>query len=93
VAIATLISFGVWYIVNEVTLKSVVGESSRQLWKGLLIICCYLGAFGLASFVADWFITQMLIYIGLFCLISWFFFRSEARQLLVTASRLGRRKS
>jgi O-antigen/teichoic acid export membrane protein len=92
VAVATLISFGVWYIINELTLKPVVGESSRQLWKGLVIICCYLAAFWTASFLSDWFIAQMLIYIGFFCLVSRVFLRSEAKKLVSVMGEFRRRK-
>jgi len=88
VAIATLISFGIWYIINELSLRSVVGESSRELGKALVIICSYLGAFWLASFLADWFIAQMLIYIGFFCLVTWLFLRSEIRQLVTVANSI-----
>lgn len=71
VAIAILISFSVSYIMNDLSLKSVVGETG-QLWKGVIILCNYLAAFWFASFLVEWFVAQMLIYIGFFCLISCF---------------------
>ena len=86
VAIATLISFGVWYIINELSLRSAVEQSNKELWKGLAIICSYLGAFWLASFLADWFVIQMLLYIGFFSLVTWIFLRSEFRQLVTVAN-------
>ena len=88
VAIAILISFVIWYIMNELSLRSVVGESSQELGKGLVILGSYLGAFWVASFLADWFIAQMLIYIGFFYLVTWLLVSSEARQLVIIANEL-----
>jgi O-antigen/teichoic acid export membrane protein len=85
VASATLISFAVWYVMNELSLKSVVGEDSHELWRGMVILSCYLGAFWLASLLSDWFAAQMLIYVGFFCLISRLLLGSEARELAATA--------
>ncbi len=85
VAIATVISFGVWYIINELNLKVVVRQSNGGLWKGVAAFISYLSGFWLASFVADWFITQMLIYIGFFFLIGWLLFGPEIRDLLTVA--------
>ena len=90
VAIATLVSFAMWYIMNELTLRSVVEESNRELLKGVVILCTYLGAFWLASFLADWFIAQMLIYIGFFSIITWLLLGSETRELVSIANRLRR---
>jgi O-antigen/teichoic acid export membrane protein len=90
VAIAALISFGVWYVVNELSLKSVVEEESKELWRGLGIVCCYLGAFWLASFLADWFVAKMLIYIGFFSLITWLLLGSEVKELAGVADGLRR---
>lgn len=90
VAIATLVSFLIWYIMNELNLRSVVGESKRELWKGLAVLGSYLGAFWLASFAADWFVTQILIYIGFFILVTWLLFGSEAKQLIALMNELRR---
>ncbi len=88
VAIAMLISFAVWYIINELSLRSVIDETIKKLWEGLAIIISYLGAFWLASLMADWFITQMLIYIGFAFLLTWLLLRSEVRELVIVARSL-----
>lgn len=93
IAIATFISFGVWYIINELGLKAVVGESHRGLWKSLGIICCYLGAFWVSSQVTDWFIAQMLIYGCFFFLGTWLFFRNTVKELAVIVNDVRRRQS
>lgn len=92
VAIATFISFSVWYVINELSLKSVVEQSNSELGKALVIICSYLGAFWLASFLADWFVARMLIYIGFFLLVSWLFLGSEVKQLITVANGLRNRR-
>ncbi|MCL0050592.1 oligosaccharide flippase family protein [Dehalococcoidia bacterium] len=86
VAIATLISFGIWYTINELSLKPVVEQSNSELGKGLAILGSYLGAFWLASFLGDRFITQMLIYIGIFCVLTWLLLRNEVKELVVVAN-------
>ncbi|MBT9141585.1 MAG: hypothetical protein DDT30_02185 [Dehalococcoidia bacterium] len=88
VAIATLISFVIWYIINELSLSSAVGESNSELGRGLVIMGSYLGGFWLASFLADWFIAQMFIYIGFFCVVTWLLLRSEIRQLVTVANSI-----
>ena len=92
VAIATLISFVIWYIINELSLRSVVEQSNRELGKALVILGSYLGAFWLASFLAGWFIAQALIYIGFFSLVTWLFLRSEIKQLGTVANGIKNRR-
>jgi O-antigen/teichoic acid export membrane protein len=92
VAIATLIGFSIWYIINEVSLKSVVGESNRELWKSFGIICCYLGAFLLSSQVTDHVWVQMIIYICLFALLTWLLFRHTIMELAKIAREITRRQ-
>jgi O-antigen/teichoic acid export membrane protein len=92
VAIATLVGFGIWYIMNELSLKSVVGESSRGLWKSLAIICGYIGAFWISSLLSDRLVVQMLIYTCFFSLLTWLFFRNTIRELTVIAREITRRQ-
>jgi len=88
VAIATLSSFGIWYTVNELSLRSVVGGNGRELGKGIVVLGSYLGAFWIASLLTGWFVAQMLIYICLFFLITWFFLRHEVKELVALASEV-----
>ena len=90
VAIATLVSFGVWYIVNELSLRSVVEQSSKELWKDMIILLCYIGAFWLTSFLVDWFIAQTLIYICLFALVTWLLLRREVKELVAVVGEVRR---
>jgi hypothetical protein len=91
VAIATLISFGVGCIINELSLKSMVGESNRRLSKSLGIICCYMGAFWVSSLVTDRLVMQLVIYICLFALLTWLFARNTIRELAAIANEIRRK--
>jgi O-antigen/teichoic acid export membrane protein len=93
VAIAMLISFSVWYIINGLSLKAVTGESSRRIWKDLMIMGCYFAGFWFASFLGKWVIAQMLIYIGFFLVISLCFFRADLRDLLLIVRRSSIKRS
>ena len=90
VAIATLVGFGLWYIINELSLRSVLETSGKELGKRIITLVCYIGAFWLAFFLADWFIIQMLIYIGCFLLLTWLLLYHEVRELVTVAKGLMR---
>jgi O-antigen/teichoic acid export membrane protein len=88
VAVATLISFGVWYIINELSLRSVVGQSNKTLWKGMAIVCSYIGAFWVSSLVADSLVIQMFSYVCLFLGITWLFSGNTVRELVAIAKEV-----
>jgi O-antigen/teichoic acid export membrane protein len=93
VAVASLVSFGVWYIINELSLKSVVGESNRGLWKSFGIICSYVAAFWVSSQVTDRLVIQLVVYICLFALLTWFFCRNTIKELVVIANEIRGKQS
>lgn len=88
VAIAILISFCVWYMINSLSLKAVTGENSRKMWKDLMVMGCYFAGFWLASFAGDWFVTKALSYLGLFSLVTWLFLRREVKELVAVANEV-----
>ncbi|MGB8707154.1 MAG: oligosaccharide flippase family protein [Dehalococcoidia bacterium] len=87
VAIAILLSFGVWYIANELSLKSTTGANKKEPWRSLLIMVCYFAAFWLSSFLTDWFVAQMLIYVGFFLLVTGLALRSEVADLVAVVNK------
>ncbi|MGD0331016.1 MAG: hypothetical protein ABSA18_08370 [Dehalococcoidia bacterium] len=93
VAMAILISSFVWYIINELSLKAVTGESNVTIWKSLIIMGCYFACFWIASFLNSWFIAQMLIYAGFFLVISFGFFHTDLRDLLLMVQRSRNRRN
>lgn len=88
VAIATLVGFVVWYIINELSLKSIVRESNRGLWKSFGIICSYVAAFWVSFRVTDRLVMQMIVYICLFALLTWLFSRHTIKELIVIANEI-----
>ena len=92
VAVATLIGFVVWYIINELSLKSIVRESNRGVWKSFGIICSYVAAFWISFQVTDRLMMQVLIYICLFALLTWLFLRYKIRELAVIAREITRKQ-
>jgi len=93
VAMAILISSFVWYIINELSLKAVTGESNVTIWKSLIIMGCYFACFWIASFLNSWFIAQMLIYAGFFLVISFGFFHTDLRDQLLMVQRSRNRRN
>ncbi len=88
VAIVMFISFLLWYIINELSLKSAVQEDNREPWRSVAIALCYAGAFWIASLVVDLFIFQIIIYVCLFSAITYFLLRGEANQLATMVSKI-----
>jgi hypothetical protein len=82
VSMAILLSFFAWYVINEMSLKSVTGESSGNTWKGPMVMGCYFAGFWITSLLSIWLLAQMLIYAGLFLIISLGFFRTDFNALL-----------
>jgi O-antigen/teichoic acid export membrane protein len=93
VAIVIVIMFIGWYIINEFSLKSVVGQSNHNLWKNLVAIISYIGAFWLAFLLTKWLLAQMVIYLVCFCTITWLLLRQEMHDFLVLSVAFRRRKS
>lgn len=82
VAIAVLISFGLWYLVNEFLLKFVVSKKYREIAKTLLSIGCYIGGFWLSSILSESLLLNAAIYLVLFFLISLLFYPKKFRELV-----------
>lgn len=82
VAIATLVSFGLWYIANELSLRSALLGGRREILKTIAILAGYTGAFWLASLIINSFIFQTLIYLACFSLLTYLFFRQTLRKLI-----------
>lgn len=81
-AIAILISYILWFVINGFGLKSVTGETIYNMAKDLIIICCYFTGFWFAEYLEGWFI-QMLLYLVFFLIISFIFSGSNIRKLVI----------
>ena len=82
VAIATVISVMIWYVVNEIRLKQTVEQTNKQIMKGIGIIICYIGVFWLSFLLSEGLILQMLIYIAFFLILTWLFFHNEVKMFV-----------
>jgi O-antigen/teichoic acid export membrane protein len=83
VAIAMVVSSCIWYVVNELILKPITSQQNRDLWKRMIIMVCYFAAFLCASILTNWFVTQMLIYVCFFLLLTSLALRSEMIELMI----------
>ena len=62
VAATAVVSFSIWYLLNEVALRHLVAGSTKEIVKWTLIICAYIGAFLSAYAVAETWIIGLCIY-------------------------------
>ncbi|MFC1999109.1 hypothetical protein ACFLVR_05710 [Chloroflexota bacterium] len=83
VAFATLAGFCIWYIINELCLKSVVGGNKSEFLKSLFILVIYFASFWLVSFAVSGFIVQTFLSIGLFFLITRVAYYQEVKGMIV----------
>ena len=82
VAIAILISFVAWWIINELSLKLVTGESGGKIVKDLMIMGCYFAGFWFSFFLSDRIFVEMVLYLVFFLIIGLIFLRTDLRDLL-----------
>ena len=61
VAIATVISVMIWYVVNEIKLKQIVAQTNQQIMKSIGIIICYVGTFWLSFLLSDVIILKNIL--------------------------------
>jgi O-antigen/teichoic acid export membrane protein len=82
VAIATLISFGLWYVINELNFRSRLERSTTDILKSFTIICCYMALFWGISLLPYNFAIQMVIYIGTCAPLIWFFYHNKLMEII-----------
>ncbi|MGA2158552.1 MAG: hypothetical protein ABSG90_04975 [Dehalococcoidia bacterium] len=83
VAIAILIGFFAWYIVNGLILKEVTGENGVKTWIDFGIMGCYLAGFWFISSLSMSLILQLMLYIGFFIVVTWLLLRATVRDALL----------
>jgi O-antigen/teichoic acid export membrane protein len=77
VAATAVISFCIWYLLNECSLRHFMSVDIREIAKWLLVICLYAIAFLGTSILAQNWMHGMFIYIPIFVLITGIAFKSE----------------
>jgi O-antigen/teichoic acid export membrane protein len=88
VAVATLISFLVWYLLNEIELRNMGGESRFRMMRNLVGILTYLGVFLSSSLLIGGTIAPMLVYLASFALLTCLIFGPELRRLIAMRERM-----
>ena len=81
VATTAVVSFSLWYLLNEVALRHLVTVSTREIVKWALIISAYIGAFLGTYAIAETWITGFFIYSSAFAGITNICFQKETKQL------------
>ena len=82
VAVTAVISFSIWYLLNEFSLRRFVSMDVQELVKWLLVIGVYVGAF-LVTFglIQEW-VYGMVIYLTIFMLVTGTVLKPEVISLL-----------
>lgn len=81
IAATAVVSFSIWYLLNEMSLRYLVAGSAKEILKWILIIGAYIGAFLSAYTVAETWIIGLCIYGMLFVGITAVCLRREVDQL------------
>lgn len=81
IAIATLISFMFWYMLNEFELRASIQTTKKEIFEDLLAICCYIIAFTLSISISNVKIFVLIIYTIFFILITYTFFNGYIKIL------------
>jgi len=82
IAGATLLSFGIWYLTNEIVLKKTIKQTWREIVKPVLVICCFILAFFSILIYIQSYFYQMIIYIIFYLLIVFIFYKSFIKLIL-----------
>lgn len=81
VAYTAIISFSLWYLLNEVVLRHLVAVPTKEIVKWVIVISVYIGAFLGAYAVAETWVIGFIIYGVLFIGITAVCFHGEIKQL------------
>jgi len=66
VAVTAVVSFSLWYLLNELTLRHLIVITTREIIKWFLVIVIYIGAFLCTYALVETWIMSFVIYIALF---------------------------
>jgi O-antigen/teichoic acid export membrane protein len=81
VAVTEVVSFGLWYLLNEATLRHLVGIPNVEIFRWCFIIIAYISAFLGASALSETWFIGFCIYGVLFAVITSVFLRKEIGQV------------
>ena len=81
IAFTAVISFTLWYLLNEFALRNIIAGSTKEIVKWMLVIGAYIGAFLGSYYVSKTWISGFCIYFILFAGITTICLRKEKEQL------------
>jgi O-antigen/teichoic acid export membrane protein len=82
VAVTAVVSFSIWYLLNEFALRRFVATDTWEVARWLLVIGVYAGAFLVTSMLALEWVYGMVIYLAIFVLVTGTGLKSEIISLL-----------
>jgi len=82
VAVTAIISFSIWYLLNEFSLRRFVSMDVQELVKWLLVIGVYAGAFLVTSALVQGWVFGMVVYLIIFVLVTGTVLKPEVISLL-----------
>ena len=82
VAVTAVISFSIWYLLNEFSLRRLVSMDTREIARWLLVIGVYAGAFLAISTLAQGWMWGMVTYLAVFVAVTGTVLKPEVISLL-----------
>lgn len=70
IAGAMLVSYGLWFLINEIVLKNTLKQKWIELIKSIIVICCFILVFFCILYFIQGYIYQIIIYLILFIIIT-----------------------
>ena len=93
VAAASLLSFGFWYVLNEWSLRQILGKKISDIWGKLAVIILYIGTFLFSASIGIGLIFGGLLYVFFFCLISRLFHWKEIKKMVISFKEIATLRS
>lgn len=81
IAAATLLSFAIWYFVNEISLKAMTRLTLQKILRNFFLVAGYCGAFFFATEGFDRPAFRFPVYLFLFSAMTLIFLRADIRRL------------
>ena len=81
IALATLLSFGFWYILNEAVLKTTIKQRWSEIIKSLTVICCIIVVFFCVPYFFQLFIYQTIVYVLFYIILAYISYRPLVKRV------------
>ena len=82
IAMTALVGTVIWYLLNELSLKNSIKESSSEFWRSNIAIISYMGLFWISSTLIDGYVYQILFHLSCFIVLTYIIFNVQIKLLL-----------